>query len=519
MFIETTIALIFIFSVLVVVHEFGHFLVAKLSGIRVEEFALGFGPTILKLFKKGDTEYTIHLFPLGGFVKLTGMEPGEENIPDGFQAQAIWKRALTIFAGPFFSFLLAVVVFVGIGLHWGFPESNDRMNQVGMVYPKSEAARMGLLAGDRIIGINNIPIAEGQDLTSIIHDNPGKQVVLKVQRNGNLLTLTGTPNWNILFAGGSWMFVRGKTPVLQSLTKDSAFDKAGITEEADLVSINGKKVLTAKDMLAFIEKNVNAEVEFKLAVNGKDKSIKAKPDLAWISFLGFKWYYPEGYAIKDSKTVSKLGIKDLDLLKKINGKKIKSANEFEAAIKSSSPGIIELDIIRNDQAKTLKINVRKSDVVSTTSSYYEAIGLLGFAPTPRLVKTGFVKSVSRGLSETWMRVGDLIGALTTSRIKKEVGGPVMIAKMTASSVALGPYWVFNMLGGLSMSLAIINLIPIPVLDGGHLLILGVEAIRRKRLTIQEMQVVMMVGLVIIGLLIVTVLWSDIFKWTQGLIPQ
>ena len=113
----------------------------------------------------------------------------------------------------------------------------------------------------------------------------------------------------------------------------------------------------------------------------------------------------------------------------------------------------------------------------------------------------------------------LLKSLTSKKIKEDVGGPVMIAAMTASSVALGPYWVFSMLGSLSLSLAVINLIPLPVLDGGHLAILGLEAIRKKRLTQEQSYAVQLVGLAIIAVLVVTVMFSDITKILGGKIPQ
>jgi regulator of sigma E protease len=150
---------------------------------------------------------------------------------------------------------------------------------------------------------------------------------------------------------------------------------------------------------------------------------------------------------------------------------------------------------------------------------YTAIGLLGFVPEPTLVKAGFTESISRGLLVTKNLAAQLINTLTTKRIKEEVGGPLMIAKITASSVARGIQPLMMLLGGLSLSLAFINLIPIPVVDGGHLVILGIEAIRRKRLTREQMQVVTLIGMAIIGVIFVTVIWSDLFKISQGLVPQ
>ena len=182
MFIETAIALVLIFAVLVLFHEFGHFAAARLVGMRVEEFAFGFGPKMITLFKRGDTEYTLHPIPLGGFCKIAGMEPDEQDIPDGFQAQAIWKRALVIFAGPFMSFVLAVLVFVSLGVYWGFPDFAKVQNRVGAVNPQTEAYRMNLRAGDRILEINGARVTDGEQLTSFIHSRPGERINLVIDR-------------------------------------------------------------------------------------------------------------------------------------------------------------------------------------------------------------------------------------------------------------------------------------------------------------------------------------------------
>ena len=130
----------------------------------------------------------------------------------------------------------------------------------------------------------------------------------------------------------------------------------------------------------------------------------------------------------------------------------------------------------------MTITVPASETARTASSEYDAIGMLGFMPEPGFEKMGFAKSVKKGLADTWDKVRLLVATLTSRSIAQNVGGPVMIAKVTQSSVALGPYWVLATLGGLSLSLAVINLIPIPVVDGGHLALLAVEAVRKKRLT-------------------------------------
>ena len=534
MILETTIALIIIFAILVIFHELGHFTVAKLVGIRVEEFALGFGPRLLTLFKKGDTEYTLHPVPLGGFVKLAGMEPNEVDIPDGFQAQAIWKRALVIFAGPFASFLLAVIVFVLIGLYWGFPNPSQPEDRVGMVQPKTEAARIGLKAGDRILEIDGVKITHGKQMTDIIHSRPGQRIKLLVSRNGDKLTIVAHPRWLVQYLGARWSFMSGDQAVVEGTADLSAAKKAGIHPGDKLISINGKKINGGADMVAAIEANKDKKAKIELERNKKIVSVEVDPSIFIVRFMGVDWKFPGSYVevdkgeIDPSSPAGKAGVKLYDQLVSINGKKITTGEQMLKIIRSADKGKLDFVINREGEAKPIHIiamptanraSLNPENYGKIETKLYDRMGLLGFQPLPSLEKVGFGESVTRGLQGTWNIGVQVLQTLTSKRIKDEVGGPVMIARVTASSVALGPYWVVVMLGSLSMSLAIINLIPLPVVDGGHLAILAVEAIRRKRLTQEQMQAWTMVGIVILVGIVVLVLWSDIFKITQGLVPQ
>lgn len=509
--IETAITLIIVFSILVIAHEFGHFIVAKKCGIKVEEFALGFGPKLVTLAKLGDTSYTIRFFPLGGFVKLTGMEPGEENISDGFQAQAIWKRAITIFAGPLFSFLLALVVFVTLGLFWGFP--GDVQNRVGMVSPQTEAARMGLRSGDKILEIEGKKITSGMDMISLISNKPGENINLKIQRGKKVLDLNGKPRYSVVFSGLRVYFKDGLKASVQDVFEKKAASE--IKANDILTKVNDQKISSGEQLISVIEKSDKTlKLEFERGSSYYTSEIK--PEAAIVKLAGTEWFFPGGFAY--NKTKDEL-IKYGDVLVSINGKKIKSGEEMVDYLNKEKPMKLSLKIKREKLELVKTITLSASDYTGLESQKYIAEGKLGFMPEPELVKTGFVKSISQGLSDTGLKIRFFFMSLFSPTIKDEVGGPIMIAKITQSSVALGPYAVANLLGSLSLSLAIINLIPIPIFDGGHLLLLAIEKIRRKRLSTKEMQTATVIGLAFILLLMFYVFSSDIFKMTHGLVPQ
>jgi len=523
--IETTIALALVFGALVVFHELGHFISAKLVGIRVEEFAVGFGPKLLRLFRRGDTEYTIHPVPLGGFVKLAGMEPGEEDIADGFQAQPVWKRALVIFSGPFASFVLAMLVFVGLGVFWGFQDYSRPQNRVGMVQPKTEAARIGLRAGDRVLYINGRKIDNGREMTQVIHANPGKRLELRIARNGKKISLVAYPRWEVRYMGVTWSFQRGNEPLADGVYDPKLAAKAGIKDGDRLVAINDERILGGAKMTRAIESGAGKAAELRIQRGRNTLTRSVTVPVNWMDAAGARWIFAEGraFADEDPNRPGRLGgdpsLKTSDQLVSINGKSVASARQFQGALARSRGKDLRLVVRRFGEQGSLQVRVPASAARVVDIGYHDSRGLLGFVTEPSLKKVGLAASVKQGLAETWLRASALIDTLFSEKVGEDVGGPVMIAKMTQSSVALGPYWVLMMMGMLSLSLAVINLLPIPILDGGHLAILALEAVRRRRLTLQQMQAVNTVGLAIVGTIIIAVLLSDITRVAGGMAPQ
>lgn len=341
--IDTIIAFVITLAILVIVHEFGHFMAAKLVGVRVDEFAVGFGPKLITVFKRGDTEYTIHPIPAGGFVKLAGMEPGEdEGDPRGFDTQSIWKRFLIIFAGPFMSFLLAYVIFCSLGAITGLPTSGVAKNVVGYVDYGSPAEKAGLLIGDRVIAIDDQPIKNGEDLRDIVAGSIGKNLVLRVERGRNKMTLHATP-----------------------------------------------------------------------------KSVQ-------------------------------------------DGKK--------------------------------------------------TVGRIGIVLQPPIRKYGIGQSIVMGTRFTGDYLVSMFHALTTRQGRKQVGGVIGIARATAEGVKVGPNQLVMNMAALSLSLAVINIFPWPILDGGHILLLALEWIRRRKLTVHQTQVFQSFGLATIVLLALFLIYADLTKW-------
>jgi regulator of sigma E protease len=173
------------FGLLIVIHEAGHYLAARWSGMRVERFSIGFGPVIWSR-KRGDTEWAVSAIPLGGYVKIAGMAPGED-LPEGdtsaYSAKPAWKRFLVILAGPAMNYLLAVVLAVGLIATMGLREP-DQSSVIGDVIAGGAAERAGLRSGDRVLSAAGAPVEDWKSLVQAVRSHPGQDLPLSVARAG-----------------------------------------------------------------------------------------------------------------------------------------------------------------------------------------------------------------------------------------------------------------------------------------------------------------------------------------------
>ena len=191
----TILACIFVFGILVTVHEFGHFITAKLTGMKVEEFSIGFGPNIYQQ-QEGETLYSLRMLPLGGYNKIAGMDPDDPEDPErGFNSKPVTSRMLVILAGSLMNILLPVLIFFGLFLAFGMdvPENKPVLGQIIEGYP---AEQSGLKEGDRILSINGKPVHEWLDIRKNIADSGMQPIPFEIQRDQEKLTITVTPGVN-----------------------------------------------------------------------------------------------------------------------------------------------------------------------------------------------------------------------------------------------------------------------------------------------------------------------------------
>ena len=187
----TILGAVFVFGVIVMIHELGHFLTAKACGMRVDEFAIGIGPNVIQK-QKGETLYSIRLLPLGGFNKIAGMDPSEDVGERGFNNKPVWQRFIVIAAGATFNFLLAIVIYFCIfAFHGTTVPSYEPV--IGDTFDGNPAAEAGIQQGDRILTINGQSIQEWKDITQSLQGHSNHVVSVTLDRKGEIISTTVIP--------------------------------------------------------------------------------------------------------------------------------------------------------------------------------------------------------------------------------------------------------------------------------------------------------------------------------------
>ena len=486
--VQQTLTLLIILSILVVAHEWGHFIVARLCGIRVDDFSIGFGKRLFRIAKRGDTEYNVRMLPLGGFVKIAGMEPDEapliaakdkvvggkeagptvrgiglsgpglgglelrnadpdanqipliaENVgenaaysaPDGFYSKPVWQRALVIAAGPFMSFVLGYVVFCLMGMTTGIPTGNT-LNKVAMAGPGGEGKRIGLRIGDTIQAINGRPVSSGEEMVDMIHGSAGKPITLTVVRDGATFTRTATPQ-----------------PVLDDHNKP-------------VVSVD-----------------------------------VVKPG-----------------------ALATLGLAAHDIFAQINGVDVVSGEQVQTLLRQDAGKTADISLARGGEEVHLKGLIPKAVAQDPPGLNPHEIGILNIIPAREIRHVGLAASIRYGNKTVGDTFRGLAYLIHHRELHKAAGGIIFMYQATGLAVKSGLPDVVSMLASLSISLAVFNLLPIPILDGGHLLTFFIEWVRRgKRLTDQQQQASLMFGLAIIFVLFIAIVSNDIIRTVTHQLPQ
>lgn len=441
--IKTALYFITMLSVLVIAHEWGHFIVAKMCGMRVDDFSLFFGKRLLRLGVRNGTEYNIRSIPLGGFVKIAGMEP--DDISNGHPVFQTLNRDDQIKTKrEFFKSLQ------------GFTE-----DQLAGINAENVSARV-ITSVEEAIGDNSRLTAEGKlQLRSLLEGtalNEDEHKYLEAILAADTYVpdphgYNQKPLWQraaVIFAGPFMSLFFGYLIVcvmgftgglpdpdhigVKLVTPGSVAEKAGLRGGDEIVSINGKPIADFETVVKIIGDSPGKPIMMVIMRNGQQQSITATPKAETVD-----WKEPNGKTIK------------------------------------------------------------------------KAVGRIGFAPDVVWKRYSVGESIQRSSSLLVNSLKMTAQTIFSKKAGDSVGGPVAIVGMVHQASQIGYKYIILMAAELSISLGIMNLLPIPILDGGHLLLLGIEGIRGRKLSSREMNFAQMFGLSIIGILFVVVMTHDLWR--------
>lgn len=451
---EYLIPFIVALGILIFIHEYGHYRVARWCGVKVLRFSIGFGRPLLK-WKRGEdqTEWVVAAFPLGGYVKMLDEREGEvaeADLPRSFNRQSVWRRFAIVSAGPLANFLLAIVLYWGL-FATGTQELQPRLALTGV--PDTVAAQAGIQDGDLVTHVDDEAVRSWSDLRWILlrHVIDGRQVLLRVRTEGNVETFR-----HLDFAGTS---VDGG--------------------QTDLVEVIG-----LRPWRPVIEPVVGQIMAGSAAVRA--------------------------------------GLEPGDRFVSLGGDPVGSWIELVERIRISPGEAIPATVLRD--GRTIAMTLVPDEVIDGG----ERIGRIGISVAEpagghgaifTVVRYGPVEGLYKAMRKTWdtsVLTLKMIGRMITGDVSwKNLSGPVTIADYAGQTAKLGWTHYLGFVALISISLGVLNLLPIPVLDGGHLLYYTIEIIKGGPVSERVMEIGQQIGLVALVMLMAFAFYNDIARLISG----
>lgn len=443
-------AFIFAIFLLVTVHEFGHFWVARKFGIKVIRFSIGFGKPIWKKIDKNGTEFVIAPIPLGGYVRLLDEREDKnippEDLPYAFTRKSLWARFLVIIAGPLTNLILGFLLFWTIFVIG----TEDIKPIIGKVIPNSIAAQSGLKAGDQILAVNNQLSPSWQKALILLMHHLGKNEPIQL----NVLPTNSSEPQQHTLQLVDWN-LRGLTP----------------------------KPLEALGIFPFAPNEL-----------------------------------PLIYKVLPNSQAEFAGMKNNDLILSINNQKVSTWEEFVNYVMANPLKVVNVEVLRDKKKVPLTLTVGQKRTLGLNK-----IGFIGVQAKPIEIPESMRVKINYPFYQAWMPAAKetfdmtafnflLFGKMLTGHISLQgLGGPITIFKSANQALSQGIAIYLNFLAILSIMLATINILPIPGLDGGHLLFILIEALRGKPLSLAAQTMVWRLGIVFLIALMLQATINDVLR--------
>lgn len=549
----TLLSFALVISVVVFFHELGHLLVGKAVGVKAVRFSIGFGPRLVSVVR-GETEYRISLLPLGGYVKFAGDNPYEELAPEdrgrGFLEQPPWKKGLIAFAGPAANFVLAIALYFVV---FAAPHQ-ELAAQVGYVKPQSPAAVAGLRYADRITAIDGEVIQGWSDLQEAIRAHAGLPLHLQILRDGRTLDLRIVPAVHeeqspieTVRHGRIGISAVPRMAEVTVVSPDSPAGRAGVKTFDRVVKLDGQPIANYEQLAQLLAARTDA---LKLEVlrprdppassatvpPGATPSSGATPpkplplEVAAPAKPGDYGLEPSDltlFNVQPGSAAEEAGLRRGDRVLAVNGTPVLSwGDEVDSALKAAGTQKVALEVRRDGKPLTVSVaqHLRKERDETGVQVEVPDLGALpdlnGFADGQYIrVQYSLPDAFRRAVLNTggFVRAQALgISRLITGRISsRAIGGPLMIADVARKAAESGWRDLIVTMAAISVVLGIMNLLPVPVLDGFHVLSALIEAIRRRPLSVRFREVANVVGIALLLTLMLYAFRNDAMrKWFE-----
>tara|TARA_R110002012_G_scaffold91014_1_gene222006 strand:+ start:1494 stop:2828 length:1335 start_codon:yes stop_codon:yes gene_type:complete len=427
----TILAFVLALSIIVAIHEYGHYIVGRWCGIKADVFSIGFGPILFSRMDRHGTRWQMAALPLGGYVKFRGdgnaasvgddgtlEEMTPEERAQTMTGASLWRRAATVAAGPVFNFILSILLFAGMVMFLGRPTETPTVGQT--VSLPSEMIQ--LEPGDQILSIAGNPIETFADLNNVVRDLPSVPLLpYEVLRDGSVIEVEATPP----------MPARADTVQPRSAAWD-------------------------------------------------------------------------------------IGMRPGDVILTAEGNPLYSFSDLQAVVKAADGGTVTLTAWRDGEILDFILQPRMRDVPLPDGGF-ERRALIGITSSlafePATVRSGPIEAISFGGQQVWSILGrslSSLGYIITGKISTcNLSGPIGIAQTSAVAASHGAATFIGFIALLSAAVGMLNLFPIPVLDGGHLVFHAYEAVRGKPPSDNAVRILMMIGIALMGALMVFALFNDL----------
>ncbi|MBB3607993.1 RIP metalloprotease RseP [Rhizobium sp. BK602] len=540
---NNVITFVFVLSLLVFVHEMGHYLVGRWSGIRIMAFSVGFGPEIAGFTDRHGTRWKLSLIPLGGYVRFFGDEDAssktdvdqlsamtEEERAQSFAGAKLWKRAATVAAGPIANFLLAIAIFAVLFSVYGRTVADP---VVAMVTRGGAAAEAGIEPGDRLIAVDGNQIATFDEVQRYVGLRPGRNLVLTVERDGQKRDFNLVPKLvedTDQFGNKMEMGRIGIAlvdPQVTAVEPGGPAAKAGVQAGDRLIAVDGNDVATYYDIARYIGDRPGKTIVLTVERNGQTRDFSMEPATLTetdasgnkkdIGSIGIAPVDPLVATVAQDSPAAGKGIALGDRILSVDGRAIGSIGEVQRYAASHADKAILLSVQRNGETSDVELVPKKTQEPDAFGNEVE-VASIGITDGQKPIKLRYeaygplraigegVKQTGNIISGTVEYLGNVIGGYMKA---DQLGGPIRVAQMSGQMATLGFAAVLQFAAILSVSIGLLNLMPVPVLDGGHLMFYAIEAVRGKPLGARAQDIAFRIGFAMVLSLMVFATWNDI----------